>query len=145
LVAVGVPLSRTQDTVRISDLHHRERQRQRERERESRSGRPMRSSTSAAVVALVVEVVVEMSNHVANGLLASLRVQCVLDRLGRLDQVVDVDAGTVAEDPPEHTRQPEQKRLRQQNDRHPLIVADVTLDDTYLARYCLLVRQVIRA
>ena len=67
--------------------------------------------TSAAVVALVIEIVVEMSNHVANRLLSSLWVQSVLDRLGRLDEVVDVDAGTVAEDAPEHARHTKQQRL----------------------------------
>jgi len=96
--------------------------------------------TSASVVALVVEVVVEMSNHVANRLFASLRVQRVLDRLGRLDEVVDVDAGTVAEDTPEHTRHAKQKGLCEKYDRHPLIVADVTLDDTVLTRHSFLVR-----
>jgi len=48
--------------------------------------------TSTAVVVLVVEVMVEMANHVANRLLSSLRVQCVLDRLRRLNEIVDVDA-----------------------------------------------------
>jgi len=56
---------------------------------------------------------VEMSNHVANRLLASFRIQCVLYCLGSLDQVVDVDAGPVVEDAPEHTRHSEQQRLRQ--------------------------------
>ena len=53
--------------------------------------------TSAAVVALVVEVVVEVTNHVSDRLLASLRVQSVLYRLGCFHQIVDVDARPVAE------------------------------------------------
>jgi len=93
---------------------------------------------------LVVEVVVEMSNHVADRLLASLRVQCVLDGLCRLDEVVDVDAGTIAEDAPEHARHAKQQRLREEHDRHPLIVADMSLNDARLTGNCLLIRQVIR-
>jgi len=105
---------------------------------------PCRYRTSAAVVVLVVEVVVEVPDHVANRLLASFRVQCVLDRLRRLDKVVDVDAGTVAEDAPEHARHPEQQRLREKYDRYPLIVADITLNDARLTGDSLLVRQVVR-
>jgi len=102
------------------------------------------NSTSAAVVSLVVEVVVEVSDHVADCLLASFRVQRVLDRLGRLDEIVDVDAGTIAEDAPEHARHAKQQSLCQQYHRHPLIVADVTLNDTWLTRYGFLVGQVVR-
>jgi len=101
--------------------------------------------TSSAVVPLVVEVVVEVADHVANGLLASLRVERVLDGLGCLDEVVDVDAGAVAEDTPEDARDAEEHRLREQYDRHPLIVADVTLHHAHLARYRRLVGQVVRA
>jgi len=45
-----------------------------------------------------------MADHVLDGLLASFRVQRVLDRLGCLDKVVDVDAGTVVQQSPEQTR-----------------------------------------
>ena len=93
---------------------------------------------------LVVEVVVEMSDHVANGLLASLRVQRVLDRLCGLNEVVDVDAGSVAEDAPERGRHAKQQRLREKHDRYPLIVADMSLNDARLTGDCLLVGQVIR-
>ena len=69
--------------------------------------------TAAGTVALLVlEVVVEMSDHVLDGLLASLRVQRVLDRLSRLDEVVDVDTGTVVEQSPEQARHVKQQRLR---------------------------------
>jgi len=71
------------------------------------------SRTSTAVVALIIQIVVEMPNHVANRLLSSFRVQRVLDRLGRLDEVVDVDTGTIAEEAPEHARHTKQQRLRQ--------------------------------
>jgi len=101
--------------------------------------------TSAAVVALVVKVVVEMSDHITDRLLASLRIQRVLDRLRRFHEVVDVDAGTVAEDAPEHARHSKQQRLREQYYGYPLVVADVTLNDTWMTRYGFLVRQVIRS
>ena len=97
-------------------------------------------STSATVVVLVVEVMIEMSNHVANCLLASLRVQSVLYRLSRLYKVVDVDTGTVAEDAPERARHTKQQRLSEKYDRYPLVVADVTLNDTWLTRNSCLVR-----
>lgn len=87
---------------------------------------------------------VEMSNHVPDRLLAAFRVERVLDGLGGLDEVVDVDAGPVAEHAPEHARHTEQQRLYQQHDRHPLVVADMTLDDTGLSRYRRLVGQVVR-
>ena len=102
--------------------------------------RKYRRPTSAAVVALVVEVVVEVSYHVTNRLLASLRIQRVLDRLRRFHEVVDVDARTVAEHSPEHARHAKQQRLCEQYDRYPLVVADVALNDTWLTRYRFLVR-----
>ena len=54
-----------------------------------------RSATAGTVSLLILEIVVQMSYHVLDRLLSSLRVQRVLDRLGRLDKVVDIDAGTV--------------------------------------------------
>ena len=90
-------------------------------------------TASAAVLALVVQVVVEMPDHVFNGLVAALRVQRVLDRVGRLHEVVNVDAGTFAEHLPDDRRQVEQESLDQQHDRHPLVVTQVLLDGTLLA------------
>ena len=59
---------------------------------------------------------VEVADHVLDGLLAALRVQRVLDRLGRFDEVVDVDARAIVEQAPEQTRHVEQQRLAR--DRH---------------------------
>ena len=42
-------------------------------------------AAAASVFALVVQVVIEMSNHVLDGLITALRVQRVLDGVGRLD------------------------------------------------------------
>ena len=53
-------------------------------------------ATSAAVFALVFQIVVKMADHVLDRLVASFRIQRVLDRLGRLDEVVHVDTGSVA-------------------------------------------------
>jgi len=63
------------------------------------------------VAVLIFEVVVEVANHVLDRLLTPLRVECVLDRLGRLDEVVDVDARPVVEHAPEEARQVEEERL----------------------------------
>jgi len=69
-------------------------------------------TAAGAVALLVLEVMVEMSNHVFDRLFSSLRVQSVLDRLGSLDEIVDVDAGTVIQQSPKQTRQVKQQRLQ---------------------------------
>jgi len=56
---------------------------------------------STAVVSLILQVVIQMSDHVFDGLVAALRVQGVLDRVCRLDEVVHVDTGPLAEQLPE--------------------------------------------
>jgi len=58
-------------------------------------------AASASVLALVVEVVVEMPDHVLDCLVAALRIQRVLDRVSCLDEVVDVDARPLAEHLPD--------------------------------------------
>ena len=88
---------------------------------------------TTTVVALVLQVVVEVSDHVLDGLVAPLRVQRVLDRVGRLDEIVDVDAGPLAEQTPEDARQIEEKRLDEKENGNPLIIAEVLLDGTWLA------------
>jgi len=90
-------------------------------------------AASAAVLTLVVEIVVQMADHVLDGLVAALRIQSVLDRVGRLYEVVDVDAGPLAKHLPDDRRQIEEKGLYQQHDRHPLIVAEMLLDGAFLA------------
>ena len=100
-------------------------------------------ATSAAVLALIVQVVIHVTDHVLDRLVASFRIQRVLDRLGRLDEVVHVDSGSVAEDAPEQARDVEQERLDEQHHRHPLVVADVTLQcSRHPGQACL--RQVVR-
>ena len=59
-------------------------------------------ATSAAVLALVFQIVVEMADHVLDRLVASFRIQRVLDRLGCLDEVVHVDSGSVAAYAPDY-------------------------------------------
>jgi len=63
-----------------------------EEARPSRQTHLEAGTTSAAVVSLVLQIVIKMSDHVLDGLVAALRVQRVLDRVGRLDEVVHVDA-----------------------------------------------------
>ena len=82
-------------------------------------------ATSAAVLALVVQVVIEVADHVLDRLVAAFRVQRVLDRLGRFHEVVDVDAGSVAAYPPDDAGKVEQEGHDEENDRDPLVVADV--------------------
>ena len=82
-----------------------------EAEEAARQEAPQRRAAAGPVALLVLEVVVEMADHVLDGLLAPLRVQRVLDRLGRLDEVVDVDARPVVEQAPEQARHVEQQRL----------------------------------
>ena len=72
-----------------------------------KSARQKASQVRAAagpVALLVLEVVVEVADHVLDGLFAAFRVQRVLDRLGRLDEIVDVDARTVVQQSPEQAR-----------------------------------------
>jgi len=65
------------------------------------SGEPFKTDAAAAsVFALVVKVMVKMANHVLDGLVATFWVQRILDRLGRLDEVVDVDTRSLTEDLP---------------------------------------------
>jgi len=68
-------------------------------------------AAAGPVALLVVEVVVEVPDHVLDRLLAALWVQRVLDGLGRLHHVVDVDAGAIVEQAPEQTRYMEQQCL----------------------------------
>jgi len=49
-----------------------------------------------------------------------------------LGEVIDVDAGALAEDAPEEARSVEKERLDQEHHRYPLVVADVVLDGARL-------------
>jgi len=89
-------------------------------------------TTAASVVSLVLQIVVQMPDHVLDGLVAALRVQRVLDRVCRLDEVVDVDSRPLAEEPPEDARQVEEKCLDEQKDGNPLVIAEVLLDGAWL-------------
>jgi len=82
--------------------------------------------------------------RVLDGLLASLGVQRVLYSVGSLDEVVDVDAGPLAEHPPDEARSVEEERLDQQHHRHPLVVTDVVLDGARLQPYWRTLRYVVR-
>ena len=86
---------------------------------------------------------VHVSDHVLDRLITALRVQRVLDRVGRLDQVVYIDAGPFAEHLPEQTGQVEEKRLDQQEHGNPLVVAEILLDSTRLTGNRV-IRQVVR-
>jgi len=74
-----------------------------------------------------------MSDNILDGLGAALRIQRVLDRIGRLHEVVDVDAGPLAEQPPEDAWQVEEERLDKEKDGNPLVVAEILPDGTRLA------------
>ena len=76
-----------------------------------------------------------MPDHVLDRLVSALRVQRVLDRLGRLHEIVHVDTGPIAEDAPEQARDVEEEGLDQQHDGDPLVVADVLLASARNARY----------
>ena len=52
-------------------------------------------AAAGPVTALVLEVMVEVADHVLDGFLATLWVESVLDSLIGVDEVVDVDTGTV--------------------------------------------------
>ena len=91
-------------------------------------------TAAAAVLALVLQVVVEMPHGVLQRLVATFRIQCLLDRLRRLHQVLDVNTGPVAEDAPQQTGQVEQEGLYEQHDRDPLVVPDVALEILGLLR-----------
>ena len=65
-----------------------------------------------------------MPDHVLDSFVASFRVQRVLDRFGGFDEVVDVDAGAIRADAPNHAGHVVEQRLHQQHHRHPLVVAD---------------------
>lgn len=74
-----------------------------ETEKSSRQQVAQAGATAGPVTALIFEIVVEMSDHVLDGLLTSLGVERVLDRLGSVDQVVDVDTRPVVQRAPEQT------------------------------------------
>jgi len=95
-------------------------------------GRPACPAPASAVVTAVLQVVVDVADHVLDGLVAPLRVQRVLDRVGRLDEVVHVDARPLDEQAPEDARQVEEERLDEEEDGKPLVVAEVLLDGARL-------------
>jgi len=74
-----------------------------------------------------------MINHaLLDGLFAPFWVECVLDGVCSLDEVVDIDSRALAENAPDQTRSVEEERLDKQHHRHPLVVADVVLDGARL-------------
>ena len=95
-------------------------------------------TASSPVLTLVVQVVIQMTDHVLDRLITPLRVQGILDRLRRLHQVVHVDPWAITEHPPQKARQVEQEGLKKKHDGNPLVVTQVLLQGTRLTSYGML-------
>lgn len=92
-----------------------------------------RHAAASSVLPLILQIVVEVSDHVLDRLVPALRIESVLDRVRRFDEVVDVDSRTFAEDPPDEAGQIEEEGLNEKKDGNPLVVTDVLLHRTHLS------------
>ena len=90
-------------------------------------------TASAPVFSLVIQIVIQMANHVLDGLVPPLWIQGILDGFCCLYEVVDVDTWSVTKDSPEEAWQVEQEGLDKQYNRNPLVVSYVLLNDARLS------------
>lgn len=94
-------------------------------------------------LALHLERLVHVLGQVAQRLLFRLGIQ-VLQTVDGLDDSADVEARLGAKAVPHNRRRVEHDGLHHQDERHPLIVADVRLLQVVGARHLVLPRQVVR-
>ena len=89
-------------------------------------------AAASLVLPLIVQVVIQMPDHVLDRLVPPLRVEGVLDRLGGFDEIVDVNSRPFAEDPPHEAGYVEHERLHEKQQWYPLVVPDVLLEGSRL-------------
>ena len=100
------------------------------------------SERARADLALHLQRLVHVLGEVAEGLLAHFWIE-MLHVVDWLDQGADVKAGLGAERVPHHRRRVEHERLQEQDERHPLVVADVGFLEIVRSGHFFFPRQVV--